>query len=255
MSKQDQPKKENAERADAAKATAKPAEKQPEPQTAADAAADSVAGDDAAAGDDAPPSLEEQLAAAEAKANQHYDDFLRAKADLENYRRRAETEMQKTAQFVLTDFALAIGEVRDCLQQALAAPTTDNADANADANASTAATAAAVREGVELTLRKLDTALQRQHISPITPDIGVAFDPMIHQAIGTAPASKDAPAESIAQVVQPGYMLHGRVIRPANVMVAKAEEAAAKPAADNDSAAQKDADAGDKTAGNSGAKS
>ena len=179
---------------------------------------DAAAPNDEAAGDaaDTPEGgeagdLQQQLAAAQQEVAELKDNLLRAAAELENVRRRSEKKINDAFQFALTDFALAVGEVRDCLEAAL-----DSANADQQEK---------MREGVELTLRKLVSAMDARHILPITPDIGAPFDPAIHMAIGQMPASKQAAANTVAAVIQAGYMLNGRVIRAANVMVAIEVEA------------------------------
>ena len=190
---------------------------------AADAAApEQAVAEKSAAAEDAPAeelTLEQQLEAAVQEAATHRDNYLRMAAELENFRRRSEKKISEVQQYVLADFALAVGEVRDCLEAAVAAAAAENEK---------------TREGVELTLRKLVAAMDARHILPIYPDIGATFDPAIHMAIGQMPATKDAQADTVAAVVQAGYMLNGRVIRAANVMVAvgaPAEAAEAEAAA------------------------
>lgn len=158
-----------------------------------------------AATEAAEDTIQQQLEAAMQEAASHKENYLRMAAELENLRRRSEKKITEAHQFALTDFALAVGEVRDCLEAALA-------DASAEADK--------MREGVDLTLRKLVAAMDTRHILPIQPDIGAAFDPAIHMAIGQMPATPQAQADTVGAVVQAGYMLNGRVIRAATVMVA-----------------------------------
>ena len=147
---------------------------------------------------------------AEAKAAQQFDhSFLKAVADMENIRRRNEKSISDAYKFALSDFVPAIGEVRDCLETAI-----NNAD-----------DIEKLHEGVSLTLRKLVSAMDARHILPIRPDIGAMFDPAMHMAIGMLPATATAPEKTVAAVIQVGYMLNGRIIRPANVMVSKQAEA------------------------------
>lgn len=203
-----------------------------------EAAADEQPSDKQAAGkapvqkqeaqEDAPPKdLQAQLDEAQKALDEHNDNYLRLAAELENVRRRSEKKIAEAHQFALSDFALAVGEVRDCLETAL-----ESAAEQHDK----------MHEGVSLTLRKLVAAMDARHILPIKPDIGVAFDPAIHMAIGQQTATAQAAAGAVAAVVQCGYMLNGRVIRAANVIVA-ADAPAEKPAEDSGSAADaKDGD-------------
>jgi len=155
---------------------------------------------------------------AELKASEQFDhSFLKALAAMENLRRRSEKQVSDAHKFALADFIPAIGDVRDCLETAI----NNNAD-----------DVEKLREGVALTLRKLVNAMDSRHILPIRPDVGAQFDPTIHMAIGMLPPTAQAPEKTVAAVVQAGYMLNGRIIRPANVMVSKqAENADAQPAA------------------------
>ncbi|MCH9705818.1 MAG: nucleotide exchange factor GrpE [Proteobacteria bacterium] len=156
------------------------------------------------------PVTVEELAKQLSEAQENY---LRMAAELENVRRRAEKRISEAHQYALTDFALAIGEVRDCLEVAIET-----------ASDAPAGELDKMQEGVALTLRKLVAAMDARHILPIKPDVGVTFDPEIHMAIGQLPATAQAAADTVAAVVQAGYMLNGRIIRAANVMVAKAAD-------------------------------
>ena len=148
-------------------------------------------------------SLEEQLAQAEAKVAEHHDAWLRAKAEAENTRRRAEEEISKTAKFAAEKFAKAILPVCDSLEAAL---NTDNQ------------TVESLYEGVELTLRQLASAFESSGLREENP-INAKFDPNLHQAISTV--ESDAEANTVVQVLQKGYVLNERVIRPALVIVSK----------------------------------
>lgn len=157
------------------------------------------------------PPLDAQEQAEKRAAEYFEHSFLRASSELENLRRRVEKRISEAHKFALSDFAIAMGEVRDCLEAAV--------DADGDAKK--------IQEGLALTLRKLTTAMDVRHILPIRPDVGVDFDPAMHNAIGTAPATPAAPENTVAVVVQSGYMLNGRVLRAANVMVSRAATGAA----------------------------
>ncbi|HNQ75499.1 MAG TPA: nucleotide exchange factor GrpE [Pseudothauera hydrothermalis] len=152
---------------------------------------------------DTMPSLEESLRQAELKAAEHYDAWLRAKAETENVRRRAQEDIAKASKFAAEKFAAAMLPVKDSLEAALA---TENQ------------TLEKLREGVELTLKQLISAFEGANLTEENP-LGQKFDPNKHQAIGTLEA--DAEPNTVLNVLQKGYLLHERVIRPALVMVAK----------------------------------
>lgn len=152
------------------------------------------------------PGLEEQLRQAELKGAEHYDAWLRAKAEAENIRRRAAEDIQKASKFAIEKFATELLPVRDSLEQTLAVenPTLE-----------------VIREGVELTLRNLARAFERGNLVEIDP-AGAKFDPHQHQAMSMV--ESDQAANTVVQVFQKGYMIDGRVLRPALVAVAKAKE-------------------------------
>ena len=153
------------------------------------------------------PSLEESLRQAELKASEHHDAWLRAKAETENVRRRAQDEVTKASKFAAEKFASAMLPVKDSLEAALAI---DNQSAEA------------LREGVALTLKQLVAAFESASLSEENP-LGEKFDPNKHQAISTV--DSDAEPNTVVTVLQKGYLLNERVIRPAMVMVAKAKNA------------------------------
>ncbi len=159
----------------------------------------------AAAHVDSMPSLEESLRQAELKASEHHDAWLRAKAETENVRRRAQEEVTKASKFAAEKFASAMLPVKDSLEAALAI---DNQ------------TAEALREGVALTLKQLVAAFEAANLNEENP-LGQKFDPNRHQAISMVEA--DAEPNTVVTVLQKGYLLNERVIRPAMVMVAKAK--------------------------------
>ena len=151
----------------------------------------------------APPSLEQQLADAQAKAADAADAFLRAKAEAENTRRRADEEISKARKYAVEGFAESLLPVMDSLQAAIAMP-----DAKVEA----------VLEGVHATLRQLSAALERNKVVPIAPPPATKFDPHHHQAISMVPADQDA--NTVVAVLQKGYLINDRVLRPALVTVA-----------------------------------
>jgi len=153
---------------------------------------------------DSTPSLEEMLRQAELKAQEHHDAWLRAKAETENVRRRAVEDVEKARKFALDKFAGDLLAVKDSLEAALA--TGDNASIES------------VKSGVELTLKQLSGVFEKNAINEINP-MGARFDPNWHQAIGMVEAEGEP--NTVATVLQKGYLLNDRVIRPALVMVVK----------------------------------
>jgi len=154
------------------------------------------------------PSLEELLRRAELLAEEHHDAWLRAKAETENVRRRAQDDVLKAHKFASEKFVADILAVKDSLEAALA-----NENQSAEN----------LRAGVELTLRQLTSVFEKSNVSEINP-LGEKFDPHKHQAISQI----DAPgvvANQIVQVLQKGYSLHERIVRPAMVIIAKGSQA------------------------------
>ncbi|MFN3984379.1 MAG: nucleotide exchange factor GrpE [Rhodocyclaceae bacterium] len=152
------------------------------------------------------PSLESALREAELRASEHHDAWLRAKAETENVRRRAQEDIAKASKFAAEKFAAAMLPVRDSLEAALA---TENQ------------TLESLREGVELTLKQLAAAFDGAGITEENP-LDRKFDPNKHQAISAVPA--DVEPNTVINVLQKGYLIHERVLRPAMVMVSKAPE-------------------------------
>lgn len=144
------------------------------------------------------------LAEAEAKAREYYDALLRAKAEADNTRRRAQEDVAKAHKFGIENFAEALLPVMDSLQAALSDTSSD---------------VAKIREGVELTRRQLAAAFERNRLVAINP-VGEKFDPHRHQAISTVPAPDGTAANHVVTVLQPGWLLADRVLRPALVTVA-----------------------------------
>lgn len=156
-------------------------------------------------GPDVSPSLADSVRIAELKAAEHHDAWLRAKAETENVRRRAQDDIAKASKFAGEKFAGAMLPVKDSLEAALAVENQ---------------TLEKLREGVELTLRQLVAAFESQGLSEENP-IDQRFDPNRHQAISAIEA--DAEPNTVINVLQKGYLLHERVIRPAMVVVSKAK--------------------------------
>jgi molecular chaperone GrpE len=150
-------------------------------------------------------SLDQLLAEAQAKIEEQRETWLRALAEAENARKRAQTEIAAAHKYGIERLAESLLPVLDSLEAALGAESAD---------------AAALKSGVELTLKQLRGALERARVAEISPAAGERFDPHRHQAIAAVEA--DAEPNSIVAVIQKGYSLYERVIRPALVTVAKA---------------------------------
>jgi molecular chaperone GrpE len=144
-----------------------------------------------------------ELAALQARHAEVSDAYLRAKAEAENTRRRAEEEMAKARKFAVESFAESLLPVTDSMEAAITVPD---------------ASAAQVLEGVHATLRQLLAALERHKVVPIAPPAGTKFDPHHHQAISVVPAEQEA--NTVVAVLQKGYLIADRVLRPALVTVA-----------------------------------
>ena len=149
------------------------------------------------------PSVEEQFKALELKAAEHYDAWLRAKAEGENIRRRAQEDISKAHKFAVEKFAGELLAVKDSLEAALAVPEQ---------------TVESFKSGVELTLKQLVSAFEKNALNEVNP-VGEKFDPHKHQAIGMV--DSDQEANTVVTVLQKGYTIAERTLRPALVMVAK----------------------------------
>jgi molecular chaperone GrpE len=147
--------------------------------------------------------LQGELAELKAKSAELADQFLRAKAEAENARRRAEEEVAKARKFGIESFAESLLPVCDSLDAALAIKE---------------ATPEQLREGADATLRQLVSALERNKVLAINPGAGDKFDPHQHQAISMVPAGQEA--NTVVAVLQKGYVIADRVLRPALVTVA-----------------------------------
>lgn len=154
--------------------------------------------------------LEAELEKAQADAAGHLDKYLRAKAEAENVRRRAETEVANAHKYAVERFATEILAVKDSLELSLAVELPKESPV-----------VQKVVEGLNLTLKLLDSVFQKFALSEVNPAMGEKFDPEKHQAM-SAVESREVPENHVLTTVQKGYLLHGRVVRPAMVMVAKA---------------------------------
>ena len=152
------------------------------------------------------PSMEEMLKQAELNAQEHHDAWLRAKAEGENIRRRAQEDISKAQKFAVERFSNEMLAVMDSLQAGLAVET---------------ASVESFKSGMELTLKQLSSVFEKFHIKEINP-VGEKFDAHKHQAIGMLDSEQEA--NTVVTVMQRGYTLNERVLRPALVMVAKAKD-------------------------------
>lgn len=147
--------------------------------------------------------LEAQLSATEAKLAELHDAFMRAKADAENIRRRAQEDVSKAHKFAIESFAEAMVPVRDSLEMALKVETQ---------------TVEAIREGVEMTLKQLSAAFEKNRLVEVMPQPGEKLDPNKHQAVAVVPSEQEA--NTVVTVLQKGYMIADRLLRPAIVTAA-----------------------------------
>jgi molecular chaperone GrpE len=152
---------------------------------------------------DALSRVQAELATLQAKSAELADQYLRAKAEAENARRRAEDEVSKARKFAVESFAESLLPVADSLEAGLTIKD---------------ATPEQIREGAQATLRQLIAALERNKVIAINPAAGTKFDPHQHQAISVVPAEQDA--NTVVSVLQKGYSIAERVLRPALVTVA-----------------------------------
>ena len=151
---------------------------------------------------DASAALTQEVSNLKAQNADLADQFLRAKAEAENARRRAEDEVSKARKFGIESFAESLLPVADSLDAALAIKE---------------ATPQQLREGADATLRQLTSALERNKVIAINPAAGAKFDPHQHQAISVVPAEQEA--NTVVAVLQKGYVIAERVLRPALVTV------------------------------------
>lgn len=148
------------------------------------------------------------LAQAQEKVAKYHDELLRAKAEVENIRRRAQEDVTKARKFGIESFAESLVPVVDSLEAALGQP-----DQDADA----------WQAGVEVTLRQLIGAFERNAMVAVAPEAGDPFDPHLHQAISTI--ASDQPEGAVVQLLQKGYTIAERVLRPALVVVSSGQSA------------------------------
>jgi len=151
--------------------------------------------------------LERELEAAREKADENWESVLRARAELENVRKRSQREVENAHKYGLERFMSELLAVRDSIQLGLEAARAEDADA------------AKLREGLELTLKLFDAAGAKFGLEEVDP-AGEPFDPQLHEAMSMQP-SADAESGTVLRVVQKGYRLNDRLLRPAMVIVAE----------------------------------
>ena len=179
-----------------------------EPETGPQGQPFEAANDGSAPAAGVAPDLRAELEAARRKAAESYDQYLRARAELENVRRRAAEEIAKAEKYAIESFAEALLPVADSLERALESNTGDPEK---------------LREGARITLKQLLAAFQKAGLTEINP-VGEKFDPHRHQAISTVPVGQGEAAAAPNQVVavlQKGWMIADRVLRPALVIVSQ----------------------------------
>ena len=152
-----------------------------------------------------PGTLEAELAEARAKADEHWASYLRVVAETDNVRKRAQRDVEAASRYAIERFAGELLEVRDSLELGIAA--------------GASAEPARLLQGMEATLRLLNRAFEKSGLSVIDP-AGQPFNPEFHEAMATQP-SADQPPGTVLAVVQKGYLLNGRLLRPARVLVAR----------------------------------
>lgn len=176
-----------------------------DPKQQQDASSAAAAASGADSREETMPSMAEMLQTAERKAQEHYDAWMYAKAEGENIRRRAQEDVSKAQKFAVERFSNEMLAVMDSLQAGLAVQT-ENVES--------------FKSGMELTLKQLTSVFEKFNIKEINP-VGEKFDAHQHQAIGMVDSEQEP--NTVVSVMQKGYALHDRVLRPALVTVAKAK--------------------------------
>jgi len=156
---------------------------------------------------EAEDAIAEQLKTAEKKAEENWELLLRTKAEMENLRRRTQKDLESAHKFALEKFVLELLPIMDSMELGLAS---ENVDADA------------LREGMRLTLNMLQNAFTKFKIDAVDP-LEQKFDPELHQAMSMQPSDQLEP-NTVMAVMQKGYTLNDRLVRPAMVMVSKAKE-------------------------------
>lgn len=174
----------------------------PDPSETGQQSVEAILASHNASNSDLLPQVQAELAALQTKSGELADQYLRAKADAENARRRAEDEISKARKFAVESFAESLLPVTDSLEAGLIIKD---------------ATAEQIREGAQATLRQLIAALERNKVVAINPAAGTKFDPHQHQAISVVPSELEA--NTVVSVLQKGYSIADRILRPALVTV------------------------------------
>jgi molecular chaperone GrpE len=154
--------------------------------------------------------LQKQLAETQQKAQENWDKAVRAQAEMENIKRRTQKDLENAHKFALEKFARELLHVIDSLELGIQASNGDSPEM------------LKLREGSELTLKQFQAAFAKFNIETVDP-LGQPFNPELHQAMTQQP-NADVPPNTVMAVFQKGYTLHGRLIRPAMVVVSKAAE-------------------------------
>jgi molecular chaperone GrpE len=163
--------------------------------------------------------LKAELEAVQAQAAENLERFMRAKAETENVRRRAENDVASAHKFAIERFALEMLAVKDSLERAR----------TVDLKTSDAAVEK-MFEGIDLTLKLMDNIFQKFALAEVSPAVGDKFDPEKHQAM-SAQENADMPPNHVLMTLQKGYLLNNRLLRPALVIVAKSPAAESGPGA------------------------
>ncbi|OQX31506.1 MAG: nucleotide exchange factor GrpE [Candidatus Sedimenticola endophacoides] len=185
-----------------------------EQETAAETI-ESVTGETAQAAETAAAGDSEQdlgllLEDARSKADEHWDQLMRARAELDNLRKRQERELENAHKYALERFVNDLLPVRDSMELGVDAAREENGDIGK------------LLEGAELTLKLFTDVMQKYNVEQINPE-GEPFNPEFHQAMSLQPRD-DLPPNTVVTVVQKGYSLNGRLVRPAMVLVSRAAE-------------------------------
>jgi molecular chaperone GrpE len=155
--------------------------------------------------------LQAALAEAQQQAAQNRDGYLRMAAELDNLRKRTQRDLENAHKFALERFLVELLPVRDSLEMGIAA-----ADSTTDS----------LKEGMDMTLKLLVSALEHAGVNEVNPAKGEDFNPELHEAMAMQETTEAAPG-TVLQTIQKGYQLNGRLLRPARVIVAKTPGAAA----------------------------
>ena len=170
-------------------------------------AADAVTQDEAGEPESVEQQMQAQIEALQAKADDHWDRLLRTQAEMENLRKRSQRDVENAHKFALEGFAGELLGVKDSLEMGLSAAQREDGDIGS------------IREGMELTLKLLSQTMEKYNVIEINP-LGDKFDPEHHQAMNMLEDQNAAP-NTVVMVIQKGYLLNGRLLRPALVSVAK----------------------------------